>query len=280
MTTGRQRVVEAASELLGPTEVLADRSWPHAESVVLELWSGGRHVIGKAYRQQAKFANERFVYEHWVPAIAERAPALRGADPAGQVLLFSHVHGRPAAEVAPLSPALHHRAGALLARFHGAAAPVALDGYLDGLRRRLGDWLDRARPGVLTDVDVDTVRRWLDQAGDLPDPTGVPCHRDWQPRNWLDAGDGDPWAIDFEHARVAPWFEDVQRLSWQEWRVAPAAADAFFDGYGRSLDGIDRRWLDVTAALWHLTSIVWADEHGDAALVAEGRARLGSMAVQ
>ena len=77
------------------------------------------------------------------------------------------------------------------------------------------------------------------------DPLGVPCHRDWQPRNWLVDDAGEPWAIDFEHARVGPWFEDVGRLWWREWQGRPDLAEAFFDGYGRRLDGDDRRWFDI-----------------------------------
>lgn len=277
MIDGRRLVVEVADELLGPTEVLADRSWPHGEAVVLELWSGGRHVVGKAYRQAVKFANERLVYERWVPAIADRAPALLGADPVAQVLLFSHLHGEPASGVASLDPELHRRAGMLLARFHANEPPVRLDGFLDGLRTRFAEWVERARPGALTDVEIATVARWLDRADGLPDPFGVPCHRDWQPRNWLVDDAGEPWAIDFEHARVTPWFEDVQRLWWDEWRRAPAAGTAFLDGYGRGLDGADRQWFDVTSALWHLTTIAWSDEHGDSAFGAAARAHLASM---
>lgn len=275
MDAGRQRVVEAAVELLGPTEVLADLSWPHGESVVLDLWSGGRRVVGKAYRQPAKFVNERFVYERWVPAIADRAPALLGADPSSHVLLFSHLAGQPATSS---TPELHRRAGALLARFHAAADPVPMDDYLDAQRQRLADWVARARPWLLDDAVLDTVRRLQDATLGLPDPLGVPCHRDWQPRNWLVGDDGEPWAIDFEHARVAPWFEDVQRLWWQEWRDAPELADAFFAGYGRVLDEAERRWFDATSALWHLTTVVWADEHDDDSFADRARAALAAMA--
>ena len=105
----------------------------------------------------------------------------------------------------------------------------------------------------------------------------MPCHRDWQTRNWLVDAAGEPWAIDFEHARVAPWFEDVGRLWWREWQGRPGLAEAFFDGYGRRLDGDDRRWFDISSALWHLTTIVWADEHDDRPFLAEGRAHLRSM---
>jgi len=275
---GHRRVVEAASELLGPTEVLADLSWPHGEAVVLDLWSGGRRAVGKAYRQQAKFANELLAFERWVPAIADRAPVVLGADPVGQVLLFSHLDGQPASSLDLGDAAdLHRRAGALLARFHRADEAVPLDGFLDGQRRRLDDWAARARRGLLATDEIGLVAAHLDAVADLDDPLGVPCHRDWQPRNWLVDRAGEPWAFDFEHARIGPWFEDVQRLWWDEWQDAPALADAFFDGYGRRLDDAERRWLAATSALWHLTTVVWADEHDDAAFVDAARVRLHTM---
>jgi hypothetical protein len=271
---GRRRIVEAASELLGPAEVVADRSWPHGESVVLELRCAGERVIGKAYRQREKFVNERRVYERWVPAIADRAPRLLDADTDAQVALFSFVEGRPAADE---TRDLHRRAGRLLRRFHDVEPPVRLDGYLASLRQRFDQWVARAGRGVLGADEIDVVADCLERADALADPLGVPCHRDWQTRNWLIDDDGEPWAIDFEHARVAPWFEDVGRLWWREWRGRPDLAEAFLDGYGRQLEGEDRWWFDTMSALWHLTTIVWSDEHGDAPFLAEGRAHLRSM---
>ena len=98
---------------------------------MLELRCAGARVIGKAYRQREKFLNERWVYERWVPAIADRAPRLLGADDDAQVSLFSFVEGRPAADE---SPDLHRRAGRLLRRFHDVEPPVRLDGFLASLR--------------------------------------------------------------------------------------------------------------------------------------------------
>jgi len=271
---GRRRVVEVATELLGPTEVVADRSWPHGESVVVELRCAGARVIGKAYRQREKFLNERLVYERWVPAIADRAPTLLGADDDAHVSLFSFVEGRPAGDE---SPDLHRRAGTLLRRFHDGEPAVRLDGHLAAMRERFDEWVARARPGVLGADEIDVIAEWLDRADGLADPLGVPCHRDWQTRNWLVDGVGEPWAIDFEHARISPWFEDVGRLWWREWRGRPDLAAAFLDAYGSRLEGEDRQWFDTTSALWHLTTIVWSDEHGDSPFLAEGRAHLRSM---
>ena len=124
---------------------------------------------------------------------------------------------------------------------------------------------------------VATVVAYQDATAGLPDPVGVPCHRDWQPRNWMIADDGEPWAIDFEHAAIAPWYEDVLRLWRQEWQGAPDLAEAFFAGYGRSLDDVDRRWFDALAALGHVTTIVWSDEHDDEPFAARGRAALAAM---
>ncbi|MFT3852935.1 MAG: aminoglycoside phosphotransferase family protein [Ilumatobacteraceae bacterium] len=238
-------------------------------------WSGGRHVVGKAHRQAEKFAAELHAYRRWVPAIADRAPTLLGADPVAQVLLLGHVAGRPP-EAA--DPRLHRRAGSLLARFHAAEVTVRLDGFHDHWRSRLDDWMARARPGVLTETEVDTAGHHLAVVAGLPDPDGVPTHRDWQPRNWLLDDGGELWAIDFEHARIAAWFEDVMRLWWQEWRAVPELSDAFFEGYGRALDDVERRWLMATSAVAHVSTIVWADEHDDAAFGAAARAHLASIA--
>ncbi len=118
-----------------------------------------------------------------MPAIADRAPTLLGADDDAQVSLFSFVEGRPAADE---TPDLHRRAGLLLRRFHDVEPAVRLDGYLSAsLRERFDQWVGRARRGVLDADEIDVVAGWLDRAEGLAEPLGVPCHRDWQTRNWL-----------------------------------------------------------------------------------------------
>ena len=149
-------------------------------------------------------------------------------------------------------------------------------GYAASQRRRLADWVRRAGPGVLAADEVDIVSAALAALDDLPDPLGVRCHRDWQPRNWLVDDDGILRVFDFEHWRVEPWVEDLQRLWRDEWQDRPELAAAFFDGYGRRPDEVAERWLEGLAMLGHLTTIVWADEHDDAPFAAEAREHLAA----
>lgn len=259
------QIREVAARSVGPCAVVADLSWDHGEAVVVELQTAsGQRLIGKAHRQAGKFAAECIAYERWVPALGRHAPRLIVADPECQVLILTKLDAAALAERPDVDMLdVHRQAGALLARFHGSEPAVLIEGHARLQRERLAAWVDRAAANVLSSEDVSLVDRQLAALDTLPDPAGVPCHRDWQPRNWLVDDGGVVHAIDFEHARVAPWYEDLQRLWWNEWLDAPACADAFFDGYGRTLDGDELSAFTATSALGHLTTIVWAHEHAD-----------------
>jgi hypothetical protein len=272
-----RRIVAFAELVIGPCDVVADLSWPHGESRVVELSTPtGARFVAKAHLRPAKFAAELTAYEKWVTSLGEHAPRLVGAGADDNVLIMTRIDGGPAGDAtvgaAPASvdahttidvTSMHRQAGALLARFHGAAPPVRLDGYAASQRERLATWCERAEPSVLRSDEIAFVAHALDVLDDRPDPLGVPCHRDWQPRNWLVDANGIVSAIDFEHARVSPWFEDLQRLSANEWAHHPPLADAFFEGYGHCLSGADEQRMRATAALGHLVTIVWAHEHRD-----------------
>ena len=218
MSDERRRVVEAAIRSLGPTEVLADLSWPHGEAVVLELWSGGRRVdrqgVPAAGEVRQRAARLRAV------GAGDRRPGARPARcrPGRAGAAVQPRRRSPGRDVGGPLLDLHRRAGVLAGPVPRRRPPGPLDGYLDAQRGRLDDWVRRARPGLLADDEVATVAAHLAAVAELPDPWGVPCHRDWQPRNWLVDRHGELWAIDFEHARVGPWFEDVRRLWWDQWQ--------------------------------------------------------------
>ena len=82
-----------------------------------------------------------------------------------------------------------------------AEPPTPLDGYHAALQERMGTSVKRAPPDLLDPADVAFVGAQLRVLDGMPDPFGVPCHRDWQARNWLIDRAGDVSAIDFEHAR-------------------------------------------------------------------------------
>jgi Ser/Thr protein kinase RdoA (MazF antagonist) len=105
----------------------------------------------------------------------------------------------------------------------------------------------------------------------------VPCHGDWQPRNWLIDADLLVRTFDFEHARLSWWIHDLQRLVWQEWASTPSLARAFLDGYGRGLTDHELSGLWSSTAVGHIIQIVWATRHGDAGYAEEGREHLSEM---
>ena len=261
--------------------VLTDLSWPHHESIVLVLAvPNASPVIAKAHRQAAKFDREVAAYEGWVPSLGAAAPKLLFVDPEEQVIFLSRVPGRPAAEL-PLDrsaeQALHRRAGELLAAFHAAANLGLCSNHGEAERDRLEDWVVRARPGVLEPSQIEIARRHVDALGGLGEPQAVPTHRDWQPRNWLLNG-ADVFIIDFELARPGPWLEDIQRLWWAEWWNRSDLMRAFLTGYGRDIDGTDLLYLMGISAITGISSIVWADEHGDSAFADHGRQILDRLA--
>jgi Ser/Thr protein kinase RdoA (MazF antagonist) len=266
-------ILAVAQAAVGPCRVAADRSWPHGESIVLELLAAsGDAFVAKAYRQRAKFEAELFAYQHWVPSLGSNAPCIVTSSVDACVVLMTKVNGRPADELSSVDErALFRRAGELLVRFHSSASPVRLSGYAAAQRARLAAWLTRDTSRVLRSHEVAFVAQELEVLDELPDPLGVPCHRDWQPRNWLVDDVGAVSIIDFEHARVGPWHEDLHRLWWNQWMRSPHLADDFFEGYGRALNESDRRGLLATSTLGHLATIVWAHEHEDADFGAHAR---------
>ena len=266
------RIAEVAAHYAGRCVAVGELSWPHRESTVVELETAtGERLIGKAHRQEVKFKAEHIAYQRWVPSLGHSAPELLHADADQQVLIMSKLDAHALAGPNVMSLDAHRQAGKLLARFHGAERPRRLSGYAQGQRQRLSIWVERARPGLLDPGDISFVEKQLAVLDELPEPIGVPCHRDWQPRNWMIDDVGTIYAIDFEHARFAPWYTDLERLASDEWLDTRELAPAFFDGYGRTLSDDEALAFHATAALGHLLTIVWADEHRDDAFDARAR---------
>lgn len=242
--------------------MVAEHSWPHGVSTVIEVRSSdGRELIVKSPADVAKFDAERHAYRHWAPALEGHVPELVQADREFRLLVLSKVSGH----VGDTSAATFREAGRLLRRLQDAEPAVTVLDFADTCRERFDTWVERAIPGLLHPDEVDFVAERLDLLADHPDPIAVPCHRDWQPRNWLTDADGTVTVIDFGSARVGYWFQDFERMWWNEWRDVPDRGRAFFDGFGSTLDAVTLVQLRATSVLWLLTTIVWADEVGDVA---------------
>ena len=266
----------AAAEALGPCRLGADLSWHHGESVVREIVAAdGTVQIGKAHRRATKFAAELHAYRSWVPVLEPWAPRLLAADEANQVMILTKVPGQPVLDDG--NAAIHRSAGDLLRRFHDAVPSTPGADYVEAERSRLESWFERGRPGLLTEREITIARQAVEFLAGAPEPVLVPCHCDWQPRNWLVNDAGSVHVIDFEHARLWPWWADITRLWWAEWSRHPELADAFFAGYGRTLARTEQGCLQAASAISHVVTIVWADEHHDPAYGAAARAHLATI---
>jgi aminoglycoside/choline kinase family phosphotransferase len=279
MSTNSEALEAWCRSALGDGEFSRDHSWGHGEAVVREFSTSDRIVIVKAHQQRDKFEAELHAYRTWVPVLGDSAPALLMSDDSLQALVLSRLPG----VAAPPSTGeteldMYRRAGRLLARFHTSAPAVELLGFAESQQKRLRTWIARARAGLVHQAEVSVVTQVVARLGTLPSVSGVPCHRDWQPRNWMVDDDGEVRVIDFEHARVAPWTDDLTRLSWNEWRGRPELRRAFLHGYGRLLSKVDMVLLDASSAIGHLATIVWADEHGDVAFGQHARDAIAVMA--
>ena len=266
-----------ARGLIGSFEVVADLSWTDLGiSVVLEVRTGdGRALIVKSHNDDFRNDLERAAYERWVPAIADRAPALVAADDEHKVLVLTKLEAGPPAGV--LAPPVYADAGRVLRRFHESGESVIDPGWAAQRLDNLQVWTDRMPAGLIAEDDLAFVLRESAVLRELPPPTLVPCHGDFQPRNWRVDESGRVFLFDFEKARHDWWIHDLQRMWWREWLDRPDLRDAFVEGYGRALDETELAGLRANSARGHAVQIIWATAHGDLPFANEGRAALARL---
>ena len=271
-------VLAAVRPLIGRCEVVADLSWKDLGlSVVLEVRTeDGRTLIVKSHNDEYRNQLEVAAYQRWVPSIADRAPALVAHDDAGRkVLVLTKLDAGPPADELPAS--VYEDAGRVLRRFHDGADAIVDDGWAEPRLANLRTWIERMPEGLIDEDDVAFVEHEAAALRDLPPPPMVPCHSDYQPRNWRVDDRGRVFVFDFEKARHDWWTHDIQRMWWREWLGRPDLRDAFLAGYGRTLDETELAGLRANSARGHLVQIVWATAHGDLPFAAEGRAALARL---
>lgn len=237
-------------QALGRFDISADRSWDHQASAVLRLRDArGIHWYLKVHRESERYANELATYQKWVPALSERAPQLHAFDNALQAIILSEIPGtsalEPSADPIGAQPAMQYQAGSLLRRFHDAGDfPVRTDFAAEKLAE-----FDGYHPAeLLPREEADFVRSELRMLESAPPPRQVPCHFDYNLRNWI-VHDSRLHVLDFELTRPDVWISDLTRLAMGPWRGNPEQQEAFLDGYGRVLDDADQAILRSCCAL-------------------------------
>jgi Ser/Thr protein kinase RdoA (MazF antagonist) len=265
--TALQAALEAASLHIGPCEITETLGPAVAR---ISARSGEEYIV-KKHADLDKHDREVHAYRHWTPALGPSAQQLVAADTQALTIVTTALDGRPYPE--PLTAAAHHRAGTILRRFHDAEPPRLLPDYRDWLRDRADYWTARARP-IMSAADLGNASAHLAALQQLADPDGVPCHLDFQPRNWLLGLDADLYLVDFEHARTDLPLRDLVRLRFRVWPGRPDLQDAFLNGYGRDLTRSDTETLQHLGALDALTAVARGHQNHDIQLIQYGHSTL------
>lgn len=247
------------------------------------VWRGvyreNRTAFFKWHPQERGWAQEEAALRQWLPRISETLagrPELIATDPDHRLLLLSALPGEIVASLSlPLETrlAVHRQAGAFIAALH--SLDIADDDPIPlscALPERLSSWLARSRGSVPPDLEQTAI----EVVGDgslFADDRRVPCHNDFQERNWLREGDTFS-VIDFEHAHLNHPAFDWVRLHFGCWQDLPLLRDAFVDGHGDEPTWLRDGRLDGIGAIFAVGSIVWGSERGEQPLVNQGLAIL------
>ncbi len=271
----------------GLADWLAELSgWNSIDSVAECGWAGGACRVFRvqsdtvtAYLKQhpspRTYAQEGRALRSWATCF-DRAPQLLSSNRQLRSLLISSVAGSPHGEVSPDCAdraELHRDAGRQLSRLHALPfRDTDTLSYADAMVRRVDSWSDRGAD-IVTAPDRERVQAAVAENRDFfRDARRVPCHLDYDERNWLVAPGSSTGVIDFEHSRPDHWIADLVRLETGDWATGGESLKrAFFEGYGRSLTSDDQRRLDVLSAVWSLATVVWSVERGDSRFEALGR---------
>lgn len=265
-------ILGRCAAVLGAFEVVADRSWPRGVSRVLEIRTDRGPVIAKWMSDRPTYRRELRAYQHFVPALGNRAPALLHHADDLCLLVLTRLPGKAPNPSDIANPEIHRQAGTLLRRLHDSAPRRYDPGYIARLLRRFDKYAVRAMAAPFS-IDIDRARHIVQRAGDIPQQPLVPTMYDAGPRNWL-IDHSTLRLIDFGLTDWNPWCLDLVKLQRGPWLEHDDLQAAFLDGYGKS---VDRRHADILPAL-HVVSAIFSiamgHEFGNAALQQGGRTAL------
>lgn len=276
-------IVERAA---GPLFEVQERSWSHQVTRVWRIQTRAGIVWLKQHSQRRKFLQESRAYTHVAPALAAMGylvPARLAEDSTSKTLVLTDLGGQlvrrePDHEAwLESDPALHYSAGQITRALH--TLPLVDDDPLPSdtaIRYRADRWLEEAHDVL----DSEEEARVCDAIGDGSAFSGmvrVWCHRDWSPRNWIADTDGRIGMIDFEHCCPDFALMDFVKLYCGVWQRHPHTERAFFEGYGRTLDPIERDRLRRLLWLHAISTISWAVAHRDPEFEGQGRTLLRAL---
>lgn len=282
-----------ASDRLGPAEGV-ERLGSAGGNAATYAWHGrdGTAVL-KVYRAIRPFRQEVRAYREWLPSLVEVPKLLAVRERAPYALLLERLQGAPLAALGRDSAAaVHPHAAADSAVASGSEAEAEA-------HRRAGRWLRRLHSVPFEDRDPLSLRdayaarwrrlmapearcaavaadrlewAWAQLREALPrigSASRVPCHHDFEPRNWL-VDHAGRWVgvVDFEHARPDHPLSDVARLAAYLWPRRPDLERAFWHGYRREPNPDVQAVIDAFAVSEAVQRLCWALEHRDGELAA------------
>jgi hypothetical protein len=250
--------MEFAAEVLGPGAFITG-ACKRSGTVIRVQDARGSEYIVKHHESRIKHDREVRAYQRWTPALGEKAPQLVAASSPARIIVVTALAG-DACHIASDAADIHRQAGALLRAFHDAAQPHRLPGYHDWLAGRAYYWTWKAR-GLLPERDQAIIGAHLNALAAFDVQSGVPCHLDFQPANWLLDQAGTVRLIDFEHARFDLPVRDFVRLHFRIWATRAELRTAFFAGYGRDLTTTEQQMIWHLGALNTLTALVRGDQY-------------------
>ena len=144
--------------------------------------------------------------------------------------------------------------------------PLPLD---QALLQRLEHWISRGED-CLSKSEIAVARGRIGDGQLFQGHQRVPCHMDFQPRNWLWNGQ-QLGIIDFEHAQPNHPAFDWVRLELGLWQKMPELRDEFIEEWGGLPDWASRKVIDAVIGIHAIGCIVWGHRHNDREFVFEGR---------
>ena len=304
------KLVDWVVSAVGAPTKFAPCGWPQGPSRVWRLdFSDAPSLYLKQFGEERKREQEIAAFE-WVDALRDRGaalPTLRAmSDPDQKAIILTGVAGEVGTSF-PLDEhdgvEVHRRAGAFLAAFHCLPFedldPMPLS---HAIPLRLAFWIERG--GERLSCEEGALARDLVGDGSLfAGDRRVPCHRDYQLRNWLlereaETAEGSGLAlgvIDFEHARPDHPLVDFVRVEERAAPHYPHWFEAFILGYEQAtfeqrtherspctevtLESIEEK-LRAFSAIHAVGSVVWGHCHGDQKFERAGHELLSRLRVE
>lgn len=252
----------------------------------------------KVFSDPARWSAESHAYENWTNALRPYAPNfIASRDTAPLAILTSAKTGENLATTrlpTDLERGVWRQAGKALAEFHALGTmdafstdqsdttmPFANSGEpVSFITSELELERDRAvATGSLTKRHLKIISAAQRLASSFEGEAPVPCHRDYQPDNWIVSPDGElTGIIDFELSRWDVRMADFTRYPNWESIVRPDLTEAFFDGYGRNLTQAEEEQRLVSHTIYALSAINWGTENSFDGFVREGHLALSHLA--